>query len=280
MAAMESLSASRLRKVVHMTGQVAELRDLSEFRAGVVTLLRELVPCESASYNEVRPGASAIVVADPEIPPTSESIEVFGRFSHENPLIDHYMRTGDGQALRFSDFISQRALHRLALYEHVYRELGVEHQIAFVLPSAPGEVVGLALNRERRDFTDAEAAMLNLLRRPLRACYERLNEREQLTSLLGAYEAESLSAHTTALALSKREVQVMQGVSGGASNAELATSLGISKRTVEKHLQRIYMVLDVTSRTQAIARMQAAGVPAQARARAGSACAPGRRRSQ
>lgn len=276
---MESLSASRFRKVVHMTAQVAELRDLSEFRAGVVTLLHELVPCESASYNEVKPGASAIVVADPAIPATSESVEIFGRFSHENPLIDHYMRTGDGQPLRFSDFISQRALHRLALYEHVYRQLGVEHQIAFVLPSPPGEVVGLALNRERRDFTDAEAAMLNLLRRPLRACYERLSEREQLTSLLSAYEADSLTEHTTALALSEREAQVMQVVSGGASNAEVATSLGISRRTVEKHLQHIYMVLDVTSRTQAIARMQAAGAPARTRAPAVSACAPSRRRS-
>jgi DNA-binding CsgD family transcriptional regulator len=276
---MESLSASRLRKVVHMTAQVAELRDLSEFRAGVVTLLHELVPCESASYNEVKPGASAIVLADPAIPPTSESVEIFGRFSHENPLIDHYMRTGDGQPLRFSDFISQRALHRLALYEHVYRQLGVEHQIAFVLPSPPGEVVGLALNRERRDFTDAEAAMLNLLRRPLRAYYERLSERERLTSLLSAYEADSLTGHTTALALSEREAQVMQVVSSGASNAEVATSLGISRRTVEKHLQHIYMVLDVTSRTQAIARMQAAGAPARSRAPAGSACAPSHRRS-
>jgi len=276
---MERLSASRLRKLLHVTAQVAEFRELSEFRAGVVGLVRELVPCESASYNEVKPGASAIVVADPAIELTSESVELFGRLSGENPLIAHYVRTGEGQPVRFSDFVSQRALHRLALYDHVYRHIGVEHQIAFVLPSPPGEVVGIALNRERHDFTGAEAATLDLLRRPLRACYERLTEREHLTSLLSAYEGEQLTARARALGLSEREVQVMHGVSDGASNAQLAIGLGISRRTVEKHLQHIYMRLDVTSRTQAIAQIQAAGAPVRSPAPAVSACAPSRRRS-
>jgi len=255
---MQSLSASRLQKVLQITARAVEFRDLSEFRAGAVGLARELVPCESASYNELKPGAPPIVVADPVARPTVESLEIFDRFAGENPLIAHYMRTGDGQPVRFSDFLSRRRLHGLTLYDQLYRPMGIEHQIAFVMPAPPGEVVGIALNRGRHDFTGEEAAMLDLLRVPLRACYERLVEREELTSLLSQYEGRTdIAGRALALGLSERQTEVMTGVIAGASNAEVGMTLGISRRTVEKHLQNIYLQLEVTSRTQAIGRLRA-----------------------
>jgi DNA-binding CsgD family transcriptional regulator len=254
---MESLSASHMRKVLLAVTEAAELRELSEFRAGAVALVRELVPCDSASYNEIKPGAGAIVVADPSSWLTAESLEAFGRLAGENPLVGHYSRTGDGEPVRFSDLVSRRTLHRLALYDQIYRPMGIEHQIAFVLPSRPGEVVGIALNRERYDFTSDEAAMLDLLRAPLSACYGRLVEREQLTSLLSANGRDEIAARTAPLGLSERELEVLGGVSDGASNAQVAINLGISRRTVEKHLQNIYAQLKVTSRTQAIREARA-----------------------
>jgi DNA-binding CsgD family transcriptional regulator len=48
----------------------------------------------------------------------------------------------------------------------------------------------------------------------------------------------------------------MRGVIAGSSNAEVGMALGISRRTVEKHLQNIYLKLDVTSRTQAMGRVK------------------------
>jgi DNA-binding CsgD family transcriptional regulator len=252
---MEMLSASGLRKVLQVTANAFEFRELSEFRAGAIGLVRELVPCDSVSYNEVRPGEGAIVVADPAGALTPESVEIFAAFAAENPLIAHYTRTGDGRPLRFSDLISPRQLHRLSLYDQLYRQIGVEHQIAFVLPSPPGEVVGIALNRACRDFTAQEAAMLDLLRTPLHACYQRLAERERLTAMLAAYEGhESIATRAPELGLSERQLEVLGHVIGGASNVEVGISLGISRRTVEKHLQHIYARLEVTSRTQAIER--------------------------
>lgn len=245
--------------VLSATARAAEFRDLSEFRAGVIALARELVPCESASYNEVRSGAQAIVVAEPADWLTAESVDIFGRFAGENPLIAHYGHTGDGQPVRFSDFMSRRQLHRLTLYDQLYRELRVEHQIAFVLPSPPGEIVGIALNRERHDFSHEEAAMLDLFRTPLRACYQRLVEREQLIDRLSTYErGEDMAGRIPGLGLSERQVEVMMGVIAGKSNVEIAISLGISRRTIEKHLENVYVRLGVTSRTQAIDRVRGA----------------------
>ncbi|HEY4028280.1 MAG TPA: AAA family ATPase [Candidatus Dormibacteraeota bacterium] len=64
----------------------------------------------------------------------------------------------------------------------------------------------------------------------------------------------SLSSLTT------REVQVLRLITDGRSNADAARSLGISRRTVEHHLEAIYGKLGVTSRTAAVREAVAHGL--------------------
>jgi len=52
--------------------------------------------------------------------------------------------------------------------------------------------------------------------------------------------------------LSGREREVLQMLTEGAENKEVAASLGITINTVEKHLASIYRKLNVTSRSEAI----------------------------
>ncbi len=51
--------------------------------------------------------------------------------------------------------------------------------------------------------------------------------------------------------LSPREVQVLEVVTEGKTNREIAASLKLSEKTVEKHLSSIYAKLGVSSRTEA-----------------------------
>jgi LuxR family maltose regulon positive regulatory protein len=54
--------------------------------------------------------------------------------------------------------------------------------------------------------------------------------------------------------LSERELEVLQLIANGQSNKEASTTLYVTVGTVKKHLSNIFGKLDVTSRTQAIAR--------------------------
>ncbi len=53
-------------------------------------------------------------------------------------------------------------------------------------------------------------------------------------------------------ALSRREQDVLLLLMSGMSNKEIALTLGLSLKTVEEHLIRIYRKAGVTSRTQAL----------------------------
>lgn len=60
------------------------------------------------------------------------------------------------------------------------------------------------------------------------------------------------------LGLSRREEEVMAWVAEGKTNAETAAILGLSPRTVDKHLEHIYAKLGVETRMAAAARVRTA----------------------
>jgi len=56
------------------------------------------------------------------------------------------------------------------------------------------------------------------------------------------------------VALSAREREVVRLVIDGRSNDEIASSLGIAARTVETHMRRLFIRLELASRTELATR--------------------------
>jgi DNA-binding CsgD family transcriptional regulator len=158
--------------------ELAEVEDVEQYPTRVTSLLRQLVPCDGSSYNMIDPASGrAELVTDPGDRVFDGGPEVLAELAWQHPLFDHYARTRDGRALRISDFLSRRELHLTDLYEHIYKHIGLEYQMAVTL-SVPGEgvVVGLALDRSGRDFTDAERDLMELLRPHLASAFARLQD--------------------------------------------------------------------------------------------------------
>lgn len=69
--------------------------------------------------------------------------------------------------------------------------------------------------------------------------------------LLAEARQPSNMAELSSLGLSKRETETLSWVAQGKTNPEIGTILGISPRTVQKHLERIYIKLGVENRHSA-----------------------------
>jgi DNA-binding CsgD family transcriptional regulator len=90
------------------------------------------------------------------------------------------------------------------------------------------------------DFSEREKAMLALARPHLAELHAR-RDRE----LRGEPN------------LTPRQWEVLRRVATGASNTQIARALGLSEATVRKHLENVYLRLDVQSRTEALSRVLA-----------------------
>jgi DNA-binding CsgD family transcriptional regulator/Fe-S-cluster formation regulator IscX/YfhJ len=206
---MTRLPAVRLRSLVEAGAQLAAFDDLPSLRSEVLDVLDGVVRCDTSSYNEIRHGAPPTVVSSPpeHLHGNASLIEPFAALAWQNPLIAHHAATGDPQAVRFSDLLSRRQLCRLELYQVVYRDLGVEHQIATTLTPPGTRVIGIALNRTNADFTDEDADALNLLRPQIYATYVRLTELTQLRRILTALDEDP---HGQAVALVDNDGNVVR----------------------------------------------------------------------
>ena len=158
------LGSRELRATLGFLRETYAVRSLQTFARHMVSVLPKVVASEHTSYNEVNPRAGRDhVICEPRNF-SEHLLSTFERHMAEHPLIAHYARTSDGRALRISDFLTRDQFHDLALYNEFFRVVGVEYQVAFVLPASPPLVVGIALNRGGRDFGECERANLNLLR--------------------------------------------------------------------------------------------------------------------
>jgi DNA-binding CsgD family transcriptional regulator len=166
---------------------------------------------------------------------SAEERAAFDRHFHEHPLVRFHAYQGGRVPQRISDSVPFEQFRRTALYNDYYRRIRIHHAIALPIYVRDGLLVSFVLNRTRRDFTDRERALLEVLRPHLARIYQRINTVGLLTA---------------------REAEVLRWVAAGKSDAQIGAILRISARTVQKHLQNVYDKLGVESRTAAAMRVK------------------------
>lgn len=132
-------------------------------RSQLLATMAKIVGCDIFAYVSVDPASGRSErVMDPDPSTTAELDTVFSQHLSRHPLLGHFMRTGNGDATRLSDVVSQRDLRRSEFYQGFYRPLGIRHQMAFVLDVDLGVVNALVLSRGRSDFKDVERQLVRV----------------------------------------------------------------------------------------------------------------------
>ncbi len=187
-AGMPRLTTDRLHAVVRAIDEFAMVTDFDAYADAAIRAADIAVASDVTTYNEVDIAAGRMTVrtrpADFVYP---EGVDDYlATHADEHPLIRYFNETGDGSAFRISDFMSAREFHSSRLYQEIYARIGVEDQMALALPTPRQLVIGLAVNRSRRGFTEADRGALNLLRPYLAQTYRLLQEREAVRRRLSA----------------------------------------------------------------------------------------------
>jgi DNA-binding CsgD family transcriptional regulator len=152
-------------------------------------------------------------------------LEEFERHARDDPLVAH-TRSGLGVPVRRSDLQDRRGYRALGTYTHVYRAIGADHQLAMSLPAGAGRLACFAFNRSDSDFNEDDVTVAAALRPRLATV---------MTQLVPARPQSVLTP---------REAQILELLSAGDNNHRIAHRLGISPRTVDKHLEHAYTKLD------------------------------------
>jgi DNA-binding CsgD family transcriptional regulator len=321
---------------------------IDPFPSHLLERLRLLVACEFASYAELDRVHQLELTSTEASSGSSESdevsIEVFWRIVDEHPLC-RAQASGRFDALKLSDFLTLRQLHRSALYTEYLRRYGVEYQIDVGIPSSLEHTKTFVFHSSVHDFGERERTLLNLLAPHLAQLHQAATSRRvvgrELAELhgadpntqrgilivgrgaaidsathhaqrmLGAYFTDAnssrlpvtlsewlreqrerersprlgaqpppqltvngptatLTVERTRLGgtevivldeqplpddrppLTVREHEVLELVSEGKHNDEIAQELWVSPSTVRKHLENIYAKLRVNTRTAAV----------------------------
>jgi DNA-binding CsgD family transcriptional regulator len=172
--------------LLEVVGEAYGFESLDDFRLNVLELLTRLAPCDYAGYNEISPDTFYAVTV-PVMGPELEA--AFAAHAYEHPLVDQYNRTRDGRPYRISDLVDRDTFHQLDVYKEFFRLIRCEYQVAFTLPSVPPLIIGLALNRERHDFSDREVGLLALVRPHIMRAYRNAELHGARAAVLAALEA-------------------------------------------------------------------------------------------
>jgi DNA-binding CsgD family transcriptional regulator len=163
---VERLAQREIEALLSYLREIYVSSDLGGFANRVVSTLPRILPSESVSYTEIDIQSRKIgdEVSDPPASDYASEAKVFDRYVHEHPLIDHYQRTGKGQAAKISDFLTRSQWRKRALYNEFYKEVrGIEHQMSIAIPTS-ALTVGVSLGRSGRDFSERDRSLLDLLR--------------------------------------------------------------------------------------------------------------------
>jgi DNA-binding CsgD family transcriptional regulator len=179
-----SLRRSDLEAVFRFVNEADELATHeTPFPEETVARLSEIVACDAIGIFEVDR------VLRRDLPLDGEQDDRWWEIAYQHPICHYVEETGDFRALKTSDFLTRSELYRLELYDEYRRPFGFKYDLMLPLPSPPWHELGFNLFRTRRDFSNRDREVLDLLSPHLVRLLRMWDLRRRLEAALAALDA-------------------------------------------------------------------------------------------
>lgn len=181
--------------------------------------------------------------------PAFSSAEFAGVVSHmgRHPTIRPDL-LADPTPFRLSDQVRLPEFWTTDVWWYVHGQRDGRYPAGFSLGLHDGRAGMVGLHRVTRNFTDEELAYLDLMREPLQTA---LAFRASLDRSVRKLQAVARTEPIDDRRLTGREWDVLALVATGRTNAMIGGMLGVTERTVRKHLTNTYAKLELPGRTAA-----------------------------
>ncbi|SCL33695.1 regulatory protein, luxR family [Micromonospora rhizosphaerae] len=161
------------------------------------------------------------------------------------------LRSGRGWAQRVSDHVDLPRFWHTETYHWMHSWTDGRYPAGLHLGARPDQVVFLGVHRRHRDFEADEMAALSLVREPLASALAFRRELDAAAARLVGPESTNGGGDTDRL--TPRERDVLALVAQGWTNQRIGRRLGITERTVRKHLECGRDKIGASSRAEAAA---------------------------
>ena len=220
-----------------------------DYLAAVLDALAAVFPSDSAGWNKLDLDAGKVELAGfppevfgPDAPTAAALVRV-----EDHPMVISYLQNQEGsEPRRLTDLVSLTDLHRTDAYHELLHPVDAEYQFTLVTERLGARTAACwTFNRRSHDFTDDE-----------------LDLAIHLQGMLAIIE--KTWTMTTSLPvgtpLTKRELEVLSLVAHGLTAHAVGFRLGISEKTVRKHMENAYRKLHVSDRVLAVAAVHQLGL--------------------
>lgn len=213
-------------------------------------LLDRYVGADTLSLSAMRLREGADPQADVTVrgadPMTAWELDLWPGLMATHPYLPTLV-AGPMTASRVTDVVDFESFERSDLYQLLLRPRGSRYQAGLLLDRSPESMLLLSLWRQDRDFSAAEMTALEAFRSVLAAAVAFAKAIEAAQAAAGELVGSRVAGSAL---LTTRQREVAGLLEAGLSNDQIARRLGISSRTVRKHVEDLFDRTGARSRTQ------------------------------
>jgi DNA-binding CsgD family transcriptional regulator len=197
---MSTLTTGDVRRILDFLLELHIPSDVETLWTSTSSKLPQVIPSAFTACNQVNIGGRRVFNFYTSRPHhgLNEMQEVAYQYFHEHVLVTRYLQARDGKAYKLSDFLTENQVHNLeGLYQQTLRLMGMEDQMAIFLPTTSVSITGtshsketveaVSLHRSKRDFSERDRLIFNLLSPHLFQAYQNASAFTQLQQQLNQF---------------------------------------------------------------------------------------------